>query len=205
MPGKSGKKFERMTNMEVLEAIKTRRSIRHYKPDPVDDKTLETVLEAARRAPSWKNRQCWRFIVVRDTRRKAELAGTLLKMKRDDTLDDNPAARAVKTAPIVIVAGAELGKSGYSSGKPDTDKGDWYMFDVALAMQNLALAAHALGLGTVIVGAFDAKKAAEILEIPGGFCVVAMTPLGFPDPEHEGKATRRKELSEIVFQEKFGD
>ncbi len=59
------------------------------------------------------------------------------------------------------MAGAELGKSGFHEGKLVTDKGDWwYMFDVALAMQNLTLAAHSLGLGTVHVGHFDAQKAA---------------------------------------------
>ncbi len=76
------------------------------------------------------------------------------------------------------------------------------MFDVALAMQNLALAAHALGLGTVHVGLFDAKKAGEILGVPPGSCVVEMTPLGVP--EREGRLTSRKELSEIVFHNKYG-
>ena len=189
--------------MEVLEAIKTRRSIRRYKPDPIDDKALQTVLEAARWAPSWKNTQCWRFIIVRDSSIKAEIANCLIKSKRDDTLVDNPASTAIIQAPILIVACAELGKSGLHAGVFATDKGDWYMFDVALAMQNLALAAHALGLGTVHVGLFDAKKVAEILGIPEGFCVVEMMPLGFPDPEHEGRVTPRKELSEIVFYDKY--
>jgi nitroreductase len=188
--------------MEVLEAIKTRRSIRHQKSDPIDDETLQTVLEAARWAPSWANTQCWRFVVVRDNNIKTALADTLSKRKRDDTVSYNPATDAMKQAPVVIVACAEMGKAGCRDGTPTTDKGDWFMFDVALAMQNLVLAAHALGLGTVIVGAFDAKKAAEILEIPEGFCVVAMTPLGFP--EREGRVTSRKELSEIVFYDKYG-
>ena len=189
--------------MEVLEAIKTRRSIRRQKPDPIDDKTVETVLEAAHWAPSWHNTQCWRFIVVRDSRIKVELANILNKIERDDKLLDNPATKAVIQAPVLIVACAALGKAGFRrDGTPTTDKGDWYMFDVALAMQNLVLAAHALGLGTVIVGAFDAKKAAESLEVPAGFCAVAMTPLGFP--EREGGVTPRKELSEIVFHDKFG-
>ena len=64
--------------MEALEAIKTRRSIRKYKPAPVDDKTLEPVLEAAHWAPSWANTQCWRFIVVRDSDIKNKLANTLV-------------------------------------------------------------------------------------------------------------------------------
>ena len=190
--------------MEVLEAMKTRRSIRRYKTDPVDDKTVETVLEAARWAPSWANTQCWRFIVVRDNRVKAELADALIKIERGDTLVDNRATKATRSAPVVIVACAQLGKSGFSKGgKPVTDKGDWwYMYDVALAMQNLALAAHSLGLGTVTIGAMDAKKIASILEVPEGFCVVSMTPLGYY--ETEPKARPRKELPEIMFHNRFG-
>ena len=181
--------------MEVLEAIKTRRSIRRYKTTPVDDKTLELVLEAARWAPSWKNTQCWRFIVIRDDNVKNEIADCLIKSKRDDKLVDNASTMAVRQAPILIVACAELGKSGLNTGVFATDKGDWYMFDTALAMQNLALEAHALGLGTVHVGLFDAKKVAAILNVPEGFCVVSMTPLGYPDEQPAPRS--RKELSEI--------
>jgi nitroreductase len=189
--------------VEVLEAISTRRSIRYYKPDPVDDKAIETVLEAARWAPSWGNTQCWRFVVVRDSGIRTELAATLFKRKREDALADNPALKSFLQAPVIIVLCAEKGKSGIrSDGSSETDKGDWFMFDTALAMENLVLAAHALGLGTVIVGAFDAQKVAEILEITEGFCAVAMTPLGFPD--REGKAPPRKELSDIVFHDKYG-
>jgi nitroreductase len=190
--------------MEVFEAIKTRRSIRHYKPDPVADEALRKVLEAAQWAPSWANVQCWRFIVVRDNSITVELANSLVQtVKSSDGTIYNPASKAITQAPVVIVACAELGKSGIRpDGTPDTDKGDWFMFDVALAMENLALAAHALGLGTVITGALDAKKAAKILGVPAGYCVVAMTPLGFP--AREGKAPPRKELSEIVFYDKFG-
>ena len=180
--------------MEVLEAIKTRRSIRRYKTTPVDDKTLELVLEAARWAPSWRNTQCWRFIVVRNEGIKAEMA---------TVLGTNRAAEAVRVAPVVIVACAVLGKSGYNrDGQLSTDKGDWYMFDVALAMQNLVLAAHSLGLGTVYVGLFDTKKVAAILGVPQGFCVVSLTPLGYPDEEPAPRP--RKELSEIVFYDKYG-
>ncbi len=179
--------------MEVLEAIRTRRSIRKYKPDPVDDKTLETVLEAARLAPSWANTQCWRFVVVRDSNIKEQLAGTLI---------ENPATDAIRNAPIVIVACAELGKAGLYHGQYSTDKGDWFMFDVALAMQNLVLAAHSLGLGTVHVGRFDAKRAASVLGVPEGFCVVEMTPLGYPAQEVNPRP--RRELAEIVFYDKYG-
>jgi len=180
--------------MEVLEAIKTRRSIRKYKTTPVDDKTLELILEAAHWAPSWGNTQCWRLIVVSDDDIKNRLADTLNAT--------NPAMDAIKQAPLLIVACAELGKSGYKEGELVTDKGDWFMFDVALAMQNLVLTAHSLGLGTVHTGRFDAKKAADILEVPQGYCVVEMTPLGYPDQVRDPRP--RKELSEIVFYNRFG-
>jgi nitroreductase len=179
--------------MEVLEVIKTRRSIRKYQTTQVNDEVVEQVMEAAQWAPSWKNSQCWRFIVVRDYKMKAELASTLIS---------NPSTEAVLSAPVVIVACAELGKSGYHEEKPATDKGDWYMFDVALAMQNLVLMAHSLGLGTVHLGLFDAISAANILSVPSGYCVVEMTPLGYPDQEPQVRP--RKELSEIVFYDSFG-
>ena len=95
-----------------------------------------------------------------------------------------------------------MGKSGYFQGSPSTDKGDWYMFDIALAMQNLVLVAHSLGLGTVYVGLFDARKAAAILRVPDGFSVVAITPLDYPD--QEPKTRPRRELSEIVFYDSYG-
>jgi nitroreductase len=156
---------------------------------------LEQVLEAARWGPSWTNSQCWRFVVVTNNEIKARLA--------DTTSPGNRAGEGIRSAPVLIVACAQLGQSGYfHGGDAATDKGDWFMFDVALAMQNLVLAAHALGLGTVYVGAFDAPEAGRILNVPDGYRVVAMTPLGYPD--EEGRTPSRKELSEIVFYDTFG-
>ncbi len=186
--------------MEILEVIQTRRSIRRYQDTPVDEMAVETVLEAARWAPSWGNTQCWRFIVVRDSSTKSRLADTLIA--NPDIGEINPADKGIRNAPVVIVACAELGKSGFYHGEVRTDKGDWYMFDVALAMQNLTLAAHSLGLGTVHVGSFDAKKAADVLNVPEGFCVVEMTPLGYPD--QQPKPRPRKELAEVVFYDTWG-
>jgi len=186
--------------VEVLEAIQTRRSIRRYQDTPVDDEVVETVLEAARWAPSWANTQCWRFIVVREGGTKSRLADTLIA--NPDVSETNPADKAIRNAPVVIVACAELGKSGIYHGEASTDKGDWYMFDIALAMQNLTLAAHSMGLGTVHVGSFDAKEVANILRVPGGFCVVEMTPLGYPD--QQPKPRPRKELAEVFFYDTWG-
>lgn len=181
-------------SMDVIEAIKTRRSIRKYKPDPVEMEKLQAVLEAARWAPSWANTQCWEFIVVKNSETKRKLAETLTNW--------NPAIDAVKNAPVVIVACAKLGISGFRGGKPVTDKGDFCMFDVALALQNISLAAHSLGLGTLHVGAFDAGKAAEVLGVPAGVSVIELMPLGYP--LEIPKAPIRRELKEFTYFEKYG-
>jgi nitroreductase len=189
--------------MEVLEAIKNRRSIRRYRSEPVDDNIVNTVLEAAHWAPSWGNTQCWQFIIVRDPQIKSLVSACLNKVKLDNDLVENAACGAIRQAPVLIVLCAEMGKAGFNSdGVPVTDKGDWFMFDIALAMENLVISAHSLGLGTVIIGGFDAARVARILDVPDGLSVVTMTPLGFPD--HKGQISPRKELLEAVYYEKYG-
>jgi nitroreductase len=181
--------------MDVLEAIKNRRSVRQYKDTPVSDEVLNKVLEAARWAPSWANSQCTRYVVIKDPATKAKLVETINK--------GNPSTEALKSAPIVIVACAELKKAGFYKGEQSTDRGDWFMFDVGIAMENLALAAQALGLGTVHVGFIpDSKKLDALLGLPEGVVSVEMTPLGYPAAEP--KAPPRKELSDLVFYEKYG-
>ena len=194
--------------MELFEAIKTRRSIRKYKTDPVDDKKIDAILEAGRWAPSWANTQCPRFVVVRDVKTRAALADAMYKMQTPDGKEVTTAsAIALNTVPVVIVVCAQIGISGTKPGPGGgggnyvTDKGDWFMFDAALAVQNMALAAHAQGLGTVILGWFDVAKVEKALNIPNGYRVTAMFPVGVPD--QEGKAPPRKELAETVIRDKW--
>lgn len=189
--------------MDIFEAIKNRRSIRRYKPDPIDDGTVEKVLEAAHWAPSWGNQQCWRFVVIRDPKTRSGIADTLNKVTVDTELVENAAAGAIRQAPVLIVVCAEKSQAGRSvDGALLTEKGEyWYLFDIALAVQNLTLAAHALGLGTVIVGGFNATKVEQILGVTGDFTVVTMTPLGVPATT--GQVSPRKKLSEVIFMEKF--
>ncbi len=182
--------------MDVFEAIEGRRSVRKYKDEDIEDEKIEKILEAATWAPSWANTQCWRFVVVRDEKIEEELANKALS-------EGNPATDAFFTAPVVLVGCAKREVSGFKDGKAATEKGDWYMFDVGLAMQNLMLVAHSLGLGTVQVGSFNAQKAEDILEIPEDVSVVSMTPVGYPD--REPNAPKRKDLDEIVFKDKYGE
>jgi len=180
--------------MNLMDAIRGRRSIRKYRPDPVPEEVLRTIMEAVRWSPSWANTQCWEIIAVKDPKLKSELAATLI-MK-------NPALSAITEAPIVIVLCGRKGVSGFKRGEVATVKGDWLMFDTGIAMQTLCLAAHSMGLGTVIIGLFDNKKAEEILGVPQDREVVAMTPLGYPSAE--SVAPKRKEFSEFVFRERYG-
>jgi nitroreductase len=191
--------------METLEAIMTRRSVRRYMPDPIDDEIINKVLEAGRWAPSWANTQCWRFVVVRDPETKDKIANSLTAIVKSGDLHDNPGLKAVRAAPVLIVAAAETGISGCRSDDRAyvTDKGDWYLFDVALAVENMLLAAHSMGLGTVIIGAFDAPMVEEILGVPEGYRAVTVLPLGVP--ERASRTPPRKELAEITFKDRWGN
>jgi nitroreductase len=180
--------------MDLFDVIKNRRSIRSFKPDPVSDKDIETILESARLAPSWANTQCWRFIVVKDPAVKNLLAGTA---------PGNSGVEAIRQAPVAIVAYAQLDSSGFYGGKKASDTGDWFMFDLGIAMEHMVLAAHALGLGTVHLGLFDSGKAASILNIPDGYRLISMIPVGYP--RQQIAARPRKALSEIVYCEIFGN
>ncbi len=174
--------------MDLMQAVKERRSVRKLKAEPVSNDLLDTVLEAGRWAPSWANTQCWKFVVVRDALMRGKVAETISP--------GNRGTDAIKNAPVIIAICGELERAGYKRGTAVTDKGDWYMFDTALAAQNMMLAAHSLGLGTVAIGLFDASKAAKILRLPANVRVVLLLPLGYP--VEEPTAPGRKELPEIV-------
>jgi nitroreductase len=135
------------------------------------------------------------YIIVKDQKTKELLSGILTA--------SNPARAALIEAPIVICLIARRGISGFYRGEPSTDKeGYWFMFDAGIAMEHLVLAAWSFGLGTVHIGAFDAKTAEIVLKVPDGFSVVAMTPLGYFD--ELPRPTPRKTLDEITHLDSFG-
>jgi nitroreductase len=169
--------------MELFQAISGRRSIRKYKELPVEREKIFQVLEAARLAPSWKNLQCWRFLVLTDPVRKEAMLSAFA--------DDNPGKKAFLQAPVAIVICANPAESDLSHGI------EYYVADAAIAFEHICLAAHALGLGSCWMGLFDEAEMKAKLNIPDGMRVVGVTPLGYPD--QEPKARPRKELSEIAF------
>lgn len=181
--------------MDTLNCIKTRRSIRRFTDQPISDETLQQLLEAVRWAPSWANCQCWRLIVVKDPEIKNSLSNLLSP--------HNPATKGVQQAPIVIVLCAQLGISGYTMEKGRAGrKDDWFMFDLGIAAQNLCLAAHALGLGTVHVGSIKHEEVDQLLGLPEGVVAVEIIPVGYP--AKVGNPPPRKDITEFVFQDRYG-
>jgi len=151
------------------------------------------LLEAVRRSPSWANTQCWEVIVVRDEERKKRLAELVSPR--------NPAQEGVAEAPVVMVMCAQKGVSGFKKGAAVTDKGDWYMFDLGIACQNLCLAAHDMGLGTVHVGSIEHAPIAELLQVPPNVEVVELIPVGYP--AKESASPKRRELADFVHAEQY--
>lgn len=173
---------------DVMEAIRNRRSMRKFEERDVPDNYLNECLEAVKWAPSWANTQVWEVVVIKDQETKEKMQATLAPK--------NPATKAVVNAPVLLALCAKLGQSGYYEGQATTKFGDWYMFDLGLAAQNLCLAAHGLGLATVIVGLFDHDKAKAAVNVPEGYELVALIPLGWP--AKEGAAPKRREINEFT-------
>jgi len=181
--------------MELINAIKTRRSVRKFTDQYVSDEMIAEMLEAARLAQSWANTQVWEFIVIRDRE--------LIRAVTETYSETNPARKCSSGASVLIAACARLDVSGYKDEVKLTRFNEWFMFDMGLAAQNMCLRAHELGLGTVIVGNMKHDQCAGILDLPEGYALVAIIPVGFPvDRDKPGPA--RKELSAFVHLDKFG-
>jgi nitroreductase len=178
--------------MEFIDVINARISVREFSSKPVEDEKITHALECARRAPSWMNKQCWRFIVIRKKEVIQEIAHTSV------------INRWLKNAPVIIVACADPTESGKQGEKA------YYMVDTAIAFDHLVLAATDAGLGTCWVAGFNEEKVKHVLEIPRRIRIVALTPLGYP-MERKGvvaqitktllKPQKRKSLDEIVHYE----
>ena len=179
---------------DFMNVVRNRRSIRKYEEREIPEEMIEQIFEAVRWAPSWANTQCWEIVAVRDPAQKKRLRETLPPK-------GNPAAGAVEKAPLVLAVCARRKVSGYYKGEVTTKFGDWFMFDLGLATENLCLAAHHLGLGTVIVGLFDHDRAAKVLKLPEDVEVAVLVSVGYP--AKSPSAPKRREIAEFVHQERF--
>ncbi len=154
--------------MDVFEAISKRKSVRAYADKDVEEEKLLKVLEAGRLAPSAKNRQEWRFIVVRDPETRRKLTKACYGQ------------RFVEQAPVTLIACAMYADYIMPCGQPA------YTVDVSIALSFMMLEATDLGLGTCWLGAFHEGEVKEILNIPDAMRVVAVMPLGYPSESLRG-------------------
>jgi nitroreductase len=143
--------------MELYDTVRARRSVRTFEDRPVPREVLGRLLEAARQAPSANNLMPWRFVVVTDREIKAAIAAS------------GSYGKFLAKAPVAIAA------VGDAAAAPK-----WYAVDTAIALEHIALAAVAEGLGSCWIGSFDEGKVAELLAVPEGQRVVALLALGYP-------------------------
>lgn len=169
--------------MNVSEAIRARRSIRVFEKKDVEEDKLNRVLAAGRLAPSARNLQEWKFVVVRDRATREKLIAAAKNQ------------RFVGEAPVVIVACATIVDHVMTCGIPS-----WHV-DVPIAVDHMTLQAVEEGLGTCWVCAFDEDKVKQVLDIPAGVRVVTLLPLGYPAEEPAPR--HRKALEEIICSERF--
>ena len=175
---------------QVLDAIMNRRSVFRYTSEPVPEEKITSILEAGRWAPSYANTQPWEFITVRDSKLKDEIV---------EIARATMAAHAgIEGAQVIIVICVDPKKDEYH-----------FIEDGAVATQNMALAAHSLGLASYWVGIFDLadatnsveRKIKRVLNIPGQMRVIALLPIGVPA---YGTEKQRKRLEEICHDNEYG-
>lgn len=163
----------------TIDDIMSRTSIRAYQDTPVDEQTVEILLKAAMAAPTARNDQPWRFVVVTDKEILASLPeafGTL---------------RAAADAPLAIIVCGEVGQGAEAS--------DWWVQDASAATQNLLLAAHSLDLGAVWCGIYPRADRVDFirekLQLPGNIVPLNVVPIGYPD---EAPAPKNKWHPEYI-------
>jgi len=171
--------------VDFYDVVRKRLSVRSYRPDPIPEDVLARILDAGRLAPSAKNLQPWKFIIVGDPEVKKALV---------------PACRGqafIAEAPIVICACCVVdqvwkGMGGYWSAEA---------VDITIALEHIMLAAAAEGLGTCWIGSYTEAEVRRVLAIPENVKPIALTPLGHP--ARESKPRPRKPLTEIVCYDKY--
>lgn len=169
--------------MNVIEAIKSRRSVREFTDEGVTDTALEEIIDAGRWAPSGLNNQAWKFIVVRDEGTKEKLSGL------------THYGSIIKNAPVLIAV--FLDKNEIYDRTKDVQS-------IGACIQNMLLAIHSMDLGAVWLGEILKKKedVNSVIGAPEYFELMAVVALGYPVMKK--RSSERKELRDLVFRERFG-
>lgn len=177
--------------MEAIACIEGRRSVRKFKEQSIDHEIMERIIETARFAPSWKNTQTARYVVIENDKLKEKLAN-------EAVLGFEHNAAIIKEAPALVVVTCIHGRSGFErDGSFSTDKEDrWEVFDAGIATQTFCLAAHANGISSVIMGIFDDVKVKELADIPDNQVVCALVATGYA--AEECVAPKRKTVEDLI-------
>jgi len=165
---------------DALELLKSRRSIRKYKDQPVEEEKIKKCLEAARWAPSASNKQPWEFLIVTDEDVRKKLS------------EIHPYARFVGESPVVFIP----------LTNPKIHE-KYHMSDTALATMQYMIEAHSIGLGTCwagVIGSSIEPEIKKLLNIPEHLNVLGLVATGYADEEPTGT---RKELEELIHYEKY--
>lgn len=173
--------------MDLIDGLRSRRSIRRFKPELIPDDIILNILDLANAAPSAGNLQAREFIVIRDVDVKEKLAVAAFNQK------------FVLQAPVVIVVCGNPERSSMGYGK--RGKKLYSIQDADAAVMHILLAAHALGMGTCWVGAFDEREVKTVLNIPEYIKPIALIPLGYPEKIPE--ETRREKIEKLVHFDKW--
>ncbi|MBO3763215.1 MAG: nitroreductase family protein [Thermoproteota archaeon] len=173
--------------MDVIEAIKTRRSIRSYEKESISEEDLSKILEAATWAPSAGNLNPWEFVVIRDEEKKRKLSRAAFGQY------------FISESPVVVVVCANVTRT--SSVYGERGRRLYCIQDCAAATQNLLLAAHSLSYGACWVGAFDDQEVIKLLKLPSNVIPLAIVPIG--KPKERPVAPRRLPLSKVVHYETY--
>ncbi len=162
--------------MDVLEAIRTRRSVRQYQDKPVPNELIGRLLRAAMSAPSARNGQPWEFVIIDDRRILAEIPSVC------------PNAPMAASAPVAILVCGDLSREG-SPG--------YWVVDCSAAVENILLAAHGLGLGAVWTGVYPRQARMDglhrLLKLPEGVVPHSLVVLGYPAEHPEPQDRFRPE------------
>jgi len=172
--------------MEVSQAIRNRRSIRSYNAKPVEDEKIERMLEAGRWAPSAGNQQSIEYVVVKDPKTRKQLSGAALGQEQ---LLEAPVSIVVCCNPSKISHYGQRGRELYS------------LQESGACVQNMMLEAHALGLGTCWIGAFNEAEVRRVIGAPQDVKPVAIITVGYAA---EKPASSRKDAKHSVFCESYG-
>ncbi len=202
--------------MDIFDVINTNRAVRRFKSDPVPQAVLDPVMDAAVRAPSGGNSQRWHFVIVRDPEARAKVGGWYRQayMEHYDPIAAAAAAESPARAriyqssrylaehmgdepPVLILVCSDKPPGGLDAGRMAGAS-------VYPAIQNLMLAARALGLGTCLTTIHQHNEASikEYLDIPTSVDTYALIPLGYPQVSF-GPLTR-KPASEVTSYDRWG-